>query len=89
MSHIFSLARSYETIFSISDHVSRLYCFIPSYSSMFAFECASMFWEHWVCRFGMLKKVVCDRDGKITNAFWSELRRFMYFKVALWTVYQN
>ncbi len=36
--------------------------FIPCKTDIDATEVASLFFEHWVCRFGMPSKVISDRD---------------------------
>jgi hypothetical protein len=70
ITHLPVSTRGHDAIFSIIDRFSRICRFIPCSSSMSAFDCAQLFWEHWVCRFGMPLKIVSDRDVKFTSAFW-------------------
>jgi hypothetical protein len=70
VTHLPVSTRRYDAIFSIIDRFSRLCRFIPCHSSMSALDCASLFWEHWVCKFGMPVKIVSDRDAKFTSGFW-------------------
>jgi hypothetical protein len=70
ITHLPVSTRGHDAIFSIIDRFSRVCRFIPCSSSMTALECAQLFWEHWVCRFGMPVKIVSDRDVKLTSAFW-------------------
>lgn len=56
--------RGYDSIFTIVDRFSRLVRFIPCHTAISAEDVASLFFEHWVCRHGMPKKIVCDRDVK-------------------------
>lgn len=62
--------RGYDAIFSIVDRFSRLVRFIPCKSTLTAADCADLFFEHWVCRFGMPDKIICDRDVRFQSAFW-------------------
>jgi hypothetical protein len=72
MDFIVSLPESsgYDCIFTIVDRFSRFVRFIPCRTSMSAIDCARLFFEHWVCQFGMPKKIVSDRDVKFTSQFW-------------------
>ena len=70
VTHLPVSTRGYDAIFSIIDRFSILCCFIPCHSSMTALECASLFWEHWVYKFGMPVNIVSDRDAKVTSGFW-------------------
>ena len=59
--------RGYDAIFSIIDRFSRVARFIPCHTSISALECANLFFEHWICRFGVPKKIISDRDVKFTS----------------------
>lgn len=54
--------RGYDCIFTIVDRFSRMVRFIPCMTAISAPEVALLFFEHWICRFGMPKKIICDRD---------------------------
>jgi hypothetical protein len=54
--------RGFDCIFTIVDRFSRLVRFIPCKTAISAVEVASLFFEHWVCRFGMPDKIISDRD---------------------------
>ncbi len=54
--------RGYDCVFTIVDRFSRMVRFIPCKTNIDATEVASLFFEHWVCRFGMPSKVISDRD---------------------------
>ena len=62
--------RGYDAIFSIVDRFSRFVQFIPCKSTCNAVDVATMFFERWVCKFGMPTKIVSDRDVRFTSAFW-------------------
>lgn len=40
-------------IFTVVDRFSRLVRFIPCNSSITAVDCARIFFDNWVCKFGM------------------------------------
>lgn len=62
--------RGYDAIFTIVDRFSRLVRFIPCHSTLTAVDAANLFFEHWVCRFGMPVKIISDRDPRFQSAFW-------------------
>ena len=73
MDFIVSLPRStrgHDAIFSIIDRFSRICRFIPCSTSLTAWEAAQLFFEHWVCKYGVPKKIISDRDVKFTSQFW-------------------
>lgn len=55
-------ARGFDCIFTVVDRFSRLVRFIPCMTSVDAIGVANLFFEHWVCKSGMPKKIVSDRD---------------------------
>lgn len=62
--------RGYDCIFTIVDRFSRMVRFVPCKTSIDATEVASLFFEHWVCRFGMPSKIISDRDVRFQSKFW-------------------
>ena len=60
----------YDGIFTIVDRFSRLVRFVPMRSDTDAVGVAKLFFEHWLCRFGVPSKIVCDRDVRFQSAFW-------------------
>ncbi len=56
--------RGYDAIFSIVDRFSRLCRFIPCKSDLTASDAAQLFFEHWLCRFGVPRKIISDRDPR-------------------------
>lgn len=49
-------ARSKVAIFSIIDRVSTVCSFIPC--SITALDAASLFFEHWICKYGVPRKII-------------------------------
>ncbi len=62
--------RGFDCIFTIVDRFSRFVKFIPCMTSMDAVECSRLFFENWVCVYGMPSKIISDRDVKFTSKFW-------------------
>jgi hypothetical protein len=55
-------SRGHDCIFTIVDRFSRMVRFIPCSTAMSAVDVANLFFENWVCRFGMPLKIISDRD---------------------------
>jgi hypothetical protein len=64
------LSNSYDGIFTIVDRFSKYVKFIPYNSTADAPIIAQLFFDNWVCQFGMPKVIVSDRDSKFTSKFW-------------------
>ena len=60
-------SRGYDAIFSIVDRFTKYVRFIPCRSNISAVEVAQLFFENWVCRYGMPVKIISDRDVKFTS----------------------
>ncbi len=60
----------FDGIFTIVDRFSKYVKFIPIKGTADAPLIASLFFEHWVCQFGMPAVIVSDRDTRFTSAFW-------------------
>ena len=42
-----------------------------------------LFFDNWVCKFGMPSKKICNWDPRFTSLFWSGLMKLLSVKVAL------
>lgn len=62
--------RGYDMVFTIVDRFSRLCCFTPMHSTDTATDVAHLFFENWICKYGMPSKIISDRDSKFTSHFW-------------------
>ena len=62
--------RGFDAIFTIVDRFSRFVQFVPCMSTCTAADVATMFFEHWICKFGMPEKIISDRDVRFTSTFW-------------------
>ena len=77
ITHLPCSFRGFDSIFTIVDIFSRFARFIPCKTSINAVEVANLFFEEWVCRFGMPTKIVSDQDVKFTSSFWGELCKLL------------
>ena len=76
-----------DAVFTVVDRFSKLVRFIPCTTSLDAEATAKLFFDHWVCKFGMPQKIVSDRDPRFTSMFWTSLMSLLDCKVALSTAY--
>jgi transposase InsO family protein len=80
-------SRGFDMVFTIVDRFSKLCCFIPMVSSATAFDVAQLFFENWICKYGVPNKIISDRDAKFTSNFWKSLIKVLQCKLALSTAY--
>jgi len=59
--------RGNDAIFSIIDRFSRICMFIPITTTVSAFDVANIFFEKWICKFGVPQKIISDRDVRFTS----------------------
>ncbi len=60
----------FDGIFTIVDRFSRLVRFVPMHSDSSAEVVARLFFDNWLCRFGVPTKIVSDRDVRFQSSFW-------------------
>ena len=80
MDFVFGLpttARGHTGIFTIVDRYSKYVVFVPTVDTISAPDVAELFLENWVCRFGMPKKIISDRDPRFNSGFWSSLMKLL------------
>ena len=59
--------RGNDAIFSIIDRFSRVCCFVPITTTCSALDVANIFFEKWICKYGVPKKIISDRDVRFTS----------------------
>lgn len=64
------VSNGFDAIYTIVDRFSRLVHFIPCKSDLTAADAAKLFFDNWICRYGMPVKVISDRDVRFTSNFW-------------------
>ena len=87
VTHLPVNTRGYDAIFSIIYSFFRYCRIIPYHTAMSAVDYTDLFFEHWVCKFGMPIKIISDRDAHFTSSFWQELTRLLNCKVSLFSAY--
>ena len=73
MDFVFGLpqtSRGHTGIFTIVDRFSKYVNFVPCTDNVTAPDVARLFFENWVCKFGMPAKIISDRDPRFTGGFW-------------------
>ena len=63
-------SEGFDSVFTIVDRFSKYVTFIPCKVTCTAPDLARMFYDHIVCKFGMPKKIVSDRDSRFLSKFW-------------------
>ena len=63
-------ARGFDAVLTVVDKFSKLVTLIPCTTDVDAQETARLFFEHIVCKYGVPKKLVSDRDVRFTSLFW-------------------
>ena len=79
--------RGFDAIAMFVDRFSKLVVFVPCHTMINAQEFALLFFEHVVCRFGMPKKVISDRDRRFVSLFWRSLLQCLDCKLAMSSSY--
>ncbi len=81
------MSDGYDGIFTIVDRFSKYARFVPIKGTADAPLIASLFFEQWVCQFGMPNVIVSDRDTRFTSAFWKSLMSLLHCKCAMSSAY--
>lgn len=79
--------QGYDGIFSVVDRFSRFVRFIPCKSTCTARDVAVLFFNEWVCKYGMPEKIISDRDTRFTSLFWKSFMSMLQCKIAMSTAY--
>ena len=87
VTHLPQTARGFDVVFTVVDRFSKLVRFIPCKTTCNAEETACLFFDEWVCRFGMPQKIVSDHDPRFMSMFWTSLMHLLQCHVALSTAY--
>lgn len=80
-------SRRNNAIVVFVDRMTKRAHFAPTRTDASALDTARLFLHHVIRLHGMPKNIVCDRDTRFTNQFWTELMRLMGTKMNLSTAY--
>ena len=87
ITHLPPTGTGHDAIFTVVDRFSKLVRFIPCKTTIDAEETAELFFNNWVCKFGMPSKIISDRDPRFVSRFWSTLMTLLQSKVTLSSTY--
>ena len=72
---------------SLSTGFSKLVRFVLCTTAIDAGGTAKLFFDHWVCKFGMPRKIISDWDPRFSSMFWTSLMSLLDCKVAMSSAY--
>ena len=67
------MVRQLDSIMVVLDRLTKVAHFIPVKSNYLDSDVAQLFMRDVVILHGVLKKIVSNRDAKLTSMFWKEL----------------
>ena len=62
-------SEGFDSILTIIDRFSKYVIFVPFKTTCTDPDLARIFYNHIVCKFGMLKKIVSNRDSRFLSKF--------------------
>ena len=80
-------SNGYDAILVIVDKLTKYATFIPTQTTINEKETAQLFFKHIVCKNGLPRQIISDRDSRWTGTFWKEICRLMDIKRSLTTAY--
>ena len=63
------ISEGLDSVFIIVDRFSKYVTFIPCKATCTALDLARLFYDYNVCKFGMPKKIVSNRDSRFLSKF--------------------
>ena len=76
----------YDAILVVVDRYTKIVKFIPITTNLTAPELAAVFYENIKLKYSSLKRIISDRNTKITSKFWAEVCTYSFIKRQLCTV---
>jgi hypothetical protein len=77
----------FNNILVVVDKLTKFVVLIPTTTRIDAKETASLIYNRIVCRFGLPKEVITDRDSRWTSSFWKEICRQMNIRRGMSSAY--
>ena len=75
VTHLLPTDANHDAIFTIVDRFSKFVRFIPTKTTISAEEAARLLFEEWICKYGMPRRIISDRDSKFLSRFWQGLMK--------------
>ncbi len=63
-------ARGHDAILTIVDRYSKMVLLLPVSVTIDAAATAKLFFDQFICKFGVPQKIISDRDTQFTSLFW-------------------
>ena len=63
-------SKGFDLVFILVDRFSKYVAFIPCKATCTDHDLARLFYDYIVCKFGMPKKIVSNRDSRFLSKFW-------------------
>ena len=79
--------RGFDAVLTVVCRFSKLVTLIPCTTEIDAHETARLFFEHVVCKYGVPKKLISDRDVRFTSLFWKALFALFSCKLNMSTAF--
>ena len=83
------IVRQHDSIMVVVDRLTKVAHFIPMNSALLASDVAHVFIRDVVKLHGSLKKIVSDKDAKLTSKFWKELFAGLGIELVFSTTYHS
>ena len=80
-------SNGFDALLVVVDRLTKFCILIPTTITATARDIAFAFLNNVVCRFGLPKSIVSDRDTKFTSTFWMELMSFLDTELLLSSAY--
>ena len=81
------LSAGFDNIFVIVDKLTKYGIFIPCSTTLTEGDTAKLLFDHVICRFGIPRQIISDRDIRWRGEFWKEVCRQLGTARALTTAY--
>ena len=87
VTHLPTTSAGFDSVYTVVDRLSKYVYFMPCTASVTADDLAQLFLANVVCKHGMPKRIISDRDPRFTSRFWTQLFNSLGCRQALSTAY--
>ena len=77
----------FDMICSMTDRLGSDVQLIPMITTLTAEQMALLFFNHWYCKNGLPKTIVCDQDKLFISRFWRALQKLIGVSVKMSSAY--
>src|SRR5438552_14398623 len=83
----FPKSNGYDMILVITDRLTNYVRIEPTFSTATALDIASLVYSTWCRQFGLLQRIVSDRDKLFMSQFWKALHKLLGIEIQSSTLY--